>query len=91
MQIFMGRMLGEWPFYSIVMSSGQMLSATAFQLVLLSGSATQKDLDLYVVGAVFFTASICWWACFRIYPAAIGLAFPWIFFGKLRISPSHAR
>lgn len=46
----MGRMIGEWPLYSMVMASGQMLAATAFQLVLLSGTATQKDLDLYVVG-----------------------------------------
>ncbi|KAL7417332.1 putative alpha-glucan synthase [Mrakia frigida] len=80
MQIFMGRMIGEWPLYSIVMSIGQLLSATAFQLVLLSGTATQQDLDLYVVGAVFFTASIVWWALFRLKPAAVGLSFPWVFF-----------
>ncbi|KAL7416221.1 putative alpha-1,3-glucan synthase [Mrakia frigida] len=80
MQIFMGRMIGKWPLYSIVMSCGQLLSATAFQLVLLSGTATQQDLDLYVVGAVFFTASIVWWALFRLKPAVVGLAFPWIFF-----------
>ncbi|CED84111.1 alpha--glucan synthase [Phaffia rhodozyma] len=80
MQIFMGRQIGEWPLYSIVMSVGQLLSATAFQLVLLSGSATQTDLDLYVIGAVFFTASICWWAVFRTMPSVYGLSFPWIFF-----------
>jgi alpha-1,3-glucan synthase len=60
------------------MAAGQMLAATAFQLVLLSGKATQMDIDLYVVGAVFFTASVCWWALFRLKPASWGLSFPWI-------------
>ena len=78
MQIFMGRMIGEWPLYSIVMSAGQLLSATAFQLVLLSGTSTQQDLDLYLVGAMFFTASIVWWVVFRLQPAAVGLSVPWI-------------
>ena len=50
------------------MSIGQLLSATAFQLVLLSGTATQQDLDLYVIGAVFFTASVLWWYVAQLLP-----------------------
>jgi len=76
----MGRQVGEWPLYSIVMSAGQLLSASAFQLVLLSGTASQTDLDLYVIGAVFFTATIVWWAIFRTQPSSWGLSFPWLFF-----------
>lgn len=76
----MGRQVGEWPFYSIVMSAGQLLSASAFQLVLLSGTASQTDLDLYVIGAVFFTATIVWWSIFRTQPSSWGLSFPWLFF-----------
>lgn len=76
----MGRQVGEWPLYSIVMSAGQLLSASAFQLVLLSGTASQTDLDLYVIGAVFFTATIVWWSIFRTQPSSWGLSFPWLFF-----------
>lgn len=87
----MGRQIGEWPLYSIVMSAGQLLSASAFQLVLLSGTASQTDLDLYVIGAVFFTATVCWWAIFRTQPSSWGLAFPWVLYVFALLLSFYAR
>ena len=59
----------------------QMLSATSFQITLLSGQNWQKDLELYVLGAVFLASSVVWYALFRLKPSFYVLSFPWIFFG----------
>lgn len=37
LQIAMSRELAGWPLYTIVIALGQMLSATSFQITLLSG------------------------------------------------------
>jgi alpha-1,3-glucan synthase len=59
----------------------QMLSATSFQITLLSGQNWETDLQLYVLGAVFLAASGVWYALFRYKPSIWVLAGPWIFFG----------
>ena len=58
-----------------------MLSATSFQITLLSGQNWQTDLQLYVLGGVFLAASAVWYVLFRYKPAVYVLAAPWIFFG----------
>ena len=58
-----------------------MLSATSFQITLLSGQNWQNDLELYVLGAVFLTSSVVQYALFRLKPSFYILSFPWIFFG----------
>ena len=58
-----------------------MLSATSFQITLLSGQNWQNDLELYVLGAVFLASSVVWYALFRLKPSIYILSFPWIFFG----------
>lgn len=58
-----------------------MLSATSFQITLLSGQAYQDDLQLYVLGAVFLAASAVWYPLFRLKPSVYVLSAPWLFFG----------
>ena len=58
-----------------------MLSATSYQIVLLSGSNGQVDIQLYTLGAIFFGASVVWYLLFRFKPAVWVLSFPWFFFG----------
>jgi alpha-1,3-glucan synthase len=58
-----------------------MLSATSFQITLLSGQNWQKSLDLYVLGAVFLASSGVWYTLFRLKPSFYILSAPWIFFG----------
>lgn len=81
LQIAMSREIYGWPLYSIVMATGQMLSATSFQITLLSGQNWQNNLDLYVLGAVFLAASGVWYALFRLKPSVYILSAPWFFFG----------
>jgi alpha-1,3-glucan synthase len=57
-----------------------MLSATSFQITLLSGANTETNLQLYVLGAVFLAASAVWYALFRYKPSVYVLAGPWLFF-----------
>ncbi|KII88464.1 glycosyltransferase family 5 protein [Plicaturopsis crispa FD-325 SS-3] len=81
LQIAMSREIGGWPLYTIVIALGQMLSATSFQITLLSGQNWQDDLQLYVLGGVFLAASAVWYPMFRLKPSVYCLSLPWIFFG----------
>jgi hypothetical protein len=58
-----------------------MLSATSFQITLLTGRNWQDDVGLYVLGGVFLAATAVWYPMFRIKPSVYVLSFPWIFFG----------
>jgi alpha-1,3-glucan synthase len=58
-----------------------MLSATSFQITLLSGKNYQDDLQLYVLGGVFLAASAVWYPLFRFKPSVYVLSAPWLFFG----------
>ncbi|KAI0302169.1 modular protein with glycoside hydrolase family 13 and glycosyltransferase family 5 domains [Russula brevipes] len=80
-QIAMAREIGGWPLYTIVIALGQVLSATSFQITLLSGQSTQNNLDLYVLGGVFLAASAVWYPMFRLKPSFWVLSAPWLFFG----------
>ena len=57
-----------------------MLSATSFQITLLSGQNWQTDVQLYVLGGVFLASSAVWYVLFRFKPAVYCLAAPWVFF-----------
>ncbi|GBE82150.1 Cell wall alpha-1,3-glucan synthase ags1 [Sparassis crispa] len=81
LQIAMSRELFGWPLYAIVIGLGQMLSATSFQITLLSGQNYQSNLQLYVLGGVFLAASAVWYPLFRLKPSVYVLSFPWLFFG----------
>uniref|UniRef100_A0A0W0GDS6 alpha-1,3-glucan synthase n=1 Tax=Moniliophthora roreri TaxID=221103 RepID=A0A0W0GDS6_MONRR len=81
LQIFMSREFKGWPLYAIVMALGQMLSATSFQITLLTGRNWQDNVQLYVLGAVFLAASAVWYSMFRLKPSVYVLSAPWIFFG----------
>ena len=58
-----------------------MLSATSYQIVLLSGSQGESDIQLYIIGSVFFAGSVIWYLLFRFKPAVWVLSLPWFFFG----------
>ena len=81
LQIAMSREVFGWPLYTIIIAAGQMLSATSFQITLLSGQNWQTDLQLYVLGGVFLAASTVWYVLFRYKPSVYVLAAPWLFFG----------
>ncbi|KAL1701405.1 glycoside hydrolase family 13 and glycosyltransferase family 5 protein [Schizophyllum commune] len=81
LQVTMAREIGGWPLYAIIMGLGQMLSATSFQITLLSGRNWQDDIQLYVLGGVFLAASAVWYPLFRMKPSVWVLSLPWAFFG----------
>lgn len=81
MQLRMAREIKGWPVYAIILALGQMLGATSFQITLLSGQNYQGDMQLYVLGCVFFVASLVWYTLFRLKPSVWVLSYPWIFYG----------
>jgi len=58
-----------------------MLSATSFQITLLTGRNWQDNIQLYVLGGVFLAATAVWYPMFRLKPSVYVLSLPWIFFG----------
>jgi alpha-1,3-glucan synthase len=58
-----------------------MLSATSFQITLLTGRNWQDDVGLYVLGGIFLVATAVWYPMFRLKPSVYVLSLPWIFFG----------
>ncbi|KAH9981170.1 modular protein with glycoside hydrolase family 13 and glycosyltransferase family 5 domains [Lactifluus volemus] len=81
LQIAMSREVIGWPLYTIVIALGQVLSATSFQITLLSGESSQDNLQLYVLGGVFLAATSVWYPMFRLKPSVWVLSAPWLFFG----------
>jgi alpha-1,3-glucan synthase len=81
LQIAMSREVIGWPLYTIVIALGQVLSATSFQITLLSGQSSQNNLQLYVLSGVFLAASAVWYPLFRLKPSYWVLSAPWLFFG----------
>ncbi|KAF8274895.1 modular protein with glycoside hydrolase family 13 and glycosyltransferase family 5 domains [Lactarius quietus] len=81
LQIALSREIGGWPLYTIIIALGQVLSATSFQITLLSGQSSQDNLQLYVLGGVFLAASAVWYPMFRLKPSFWVLSAPWLFFG----------
>ncbi|KAE9411209.1 modular protein with glycoside hydrolase family 13 and glycosyltransferase family 5 domains [Gymnopus androsaceus JB14] len=80
-QIALSREIKGWPLYTIVIALGQMLSATSFQMTLLTGRNWQSNIQLYIIGGIFLLSSVVWYPLCRIKPARYALSLPWIFFG----------
>lgn len=60
--------------------ASQTLSATSYQIVLLSGSNGETNVQLYIVGAIFFAASVFWYMLSRFKASRWVLSLPWFFF-----------
>jgi len=59
----------------------QMLSATSFQMTLLTGQSFQSNNQLYILGAIVFAGTALWYPLFRMKPSIHVLSLPWMFFG----------
>ncbi|KAJ3903941.1 modular protein with glycoside hydrolase family 13 and glycosyltransferase family 5 domains [Lentinula edodes] len=81
LQIALSREIKGWPLYTIIIALGQMISATSFQITLLTGRSWEDNLQLYVLGGVFLAASAVWYPLFRLKPSIYVLSTPWLFFG----------
>jgi alpha-1,3-glucan synthase len=57
-----------------------MLSATSFQITLLSGQNWQAPWQAYVLGGIFLLSSGVWYGMFRLKPSVWILSAPWFFF-----------
>lgn len=79
-QVLMERQIGGWPLYAIVISLGQLLSATSFQLSLLGGANSQTAVDMYIICAIFVVATLLWYTLFRMRPSVYVLSIPWLIF-----------
>ncbi|KAK4704606.1 hypothetical protein P7C70_g1601, partial [Phenoliferia sp. Uapishka_3] len=78
LQIFMLKDIYGWPIYTIILALGQTLGASSFQLVLIGGSSTQSNTDLYIIGCVYLFATLCWYALYTIKPLRYTLSLPFV-------------
>ncbi|KAL8279670.1 hypothetical protein RQP46_007983 [Phenoliferia psychrophenolica] len=78
LQIWMLKEIGGWPIYCIVLAIGQMLGASSFQLVLIGGSSTQSNTDLYIIGGVYLFATLVWYSLYTFFPLRYTLSLPFL-------------
>jgi alpha-1,3-glucan synthase len=69
-----------WPVYTFLLAIGQLMSASAFQLVLLTGSWTTSDMEFNAIGIVFIFATILWWIIYRNFSSVYVCSLPMLFF-----------
>ncbi|KAJ3267559.1 Cell wall alpha-1,3-glucan synthase ags1, partial [Borealophlyctis nickersoniae] len=72
--------LGDWPVYSIFLTLGQLLSATSFQLVLLTGGSTTSDSMFYKITAIFLLATVAWTLFYRHYSFNHSVSLPFFLY-----------
>ncbi|KAJ3818641.1 glycoside hydrolase family 13 and glycosyltransferase family 5 protein [Lentinula raphanica] len=81
LQIALSREIKGWPLYTLLIASGQILSATSFQTTLLTGRNYQSNTQLYIITSIFLLTSLfIWYPLSRLRPARYVLAIPWILF-----------
>ena len=73
--------IGDWPLYSILLGLGQILGATSYQIVLLTGQIGSTGTQLYVVASIYIATTVIWWLMFRRLPSRWCLSLPWLFYG----------
>ncbi|KAK7744210.1 hypothetical protein SLS53_003731 [Cytospora paraplurivora] len=73
--------IGDWPIYAFLMALGQILSVNSYQIVLLTGEASQTSDKLYIIGSVYLASSIMWWFMVRNLKSLYAISLPWLFFG----------
>ncbi|KAL8283489.1 hypothetical protein RQP46_005592 [Phenoliferia psychrophenolica] len=81
LQLFLMKDLWGWPIYCIILALGQTLGASSFQLVLIGGSSTQSNEDLYIIGGVYLAATFVWYTLYTFYPLRHTLSLPFLMYG----------
>ncbi|KAI9206635.1 glycoside hydrolase family 13 and glycosyltransferase family 5 domain-containing protein [Polychytrium aggregatum] len=65
-----------WPVYTIMLMFGQLVAASAFQLVLLTNSLVSPQVDMYITAGTFLIGTVVWWVVYRRFPPKIVLTIP---------------
>lgn len=73
--------IGDWPVYAFFMALGQILSVNSYQIVLLTGEASQTSDKLYIIGSVYLATSVMYWFMIRNLKSMYAITLPWVFFG----------
>lgn len=63
------------------MALGQILSVNSYQIVLLTGEASQTSDKLYIIGSVYLATSVMYWFMIRNLKSMYAITLPWVFFG----------
>lgn len=79
-ELFCQRRIKSWPIYSLALALGQLMAATSFQLVLLTGSISLSDTDFYSIGIAFLLGTAVWWILWRRKPSVYVLTIPFFMY-----------
>ena len=75
------RKVGNWYFYCFLLALGQIISASSYQLTLLTGAIGEPADKLYVLCCIYLAFSFIWWILYRTTKAVYCLSAPFAFFG----------
>ena len=70
----------KWPIYGFLLALGQLLSASSFQLVLLTDAWTTTDMEFNIIGIIFIVGTIFWWTIYRKLPSVFVCSIPMFFY-----------
>jgi len=74
------RKIGSWYLYCFLLAIGQILSASSYQLTLLTGAVGEPADKLYVLCSIYLAFSFVWWILYRTTKAIYCLSAPFAFF-----------
>jgi len=75
------RKIGNWYLYCFLLAFGQIISASSYQLTLLTGAVGEPADKLYVLCSIYLAFSFIWWILYRTTKAIYCLSAPFGFFG----------
>ncbi|KAK5936986.1 hypothetical protein PMZ80_010735 [Knufia obscura] len=78
---FLQRKIGTWYLYCFLLAFGQIISASSYQLTLLTGAVGEPADKLYVLCSIYLGFSFIWWVLYRTTKAVYCLSAPFLFFG----------
>ncbi|KKY18703.1 putative alpha-glucan [Phaeomoniella chlamydospora] len=75
------RKIGDWPIYAFLLSLGQIVAVTSYQITLITGKNGQSAVDLYIIASIYLASTLLWWTLFRYIKSIWVLSTPFLFYG----------
>ncbi len=70
----------SWPLYTIILSLGQLLGFSVFQLVLLDSVEENSDMNYFVTGSMYIAGTLFFWSLYRKFPSIVVLTTPFVLY-----------
>lgn len=70
----------SWPLYTLILSFGQLLGFSVFQLVLLDSDEENPSMNYFITGSVYILGTLFFWSLYRKFPSIVVLTTPFVLY-----------